>query len=486
MAGVRRVAPFAVAAALVAAVSLWTLAPRLDSTFPSMLDDWYAIDRTPDQLSDALTLRMTEDQRYRPGWVAWNALQWHTLGGPEDFRPARAWGVARALVLVLGLVAAGAVVASRGAARRLGGVAHAALAGGAALAVVTIPGFAVDLARYGPQEPLLVGLMCGGGALMAIAFRRALAGRCGVAGAAAVGGLGALAWAAGVAQKETSIAALVLVPFLWLAVRDDVPRFRELAPALRRTLLAVLSVAGLSLVPMLARSVQLTLADERVYDAEPTEGLVPNTLRQIERLGADLGSQTGWMLVSAAVAAIVVVALVRGVDWLAVGLLLTALAFLVLAAQTEIAFSRYYLPTLALAALVIVRAAVLLPVVPATAAALALTAVGVWQAPDARALVDEWVVRESEKEDVVRATAQRAAGGCAFVATGNEAELVEALPVLVPLAGESASGCATGDRFVVVLSSSGTDDSGDPLVRACSPGEVVFENPVGRILRCSS
>ena len=100
-------------------------------------------------------------------------------------------------------------------------------------------------------------------------------------------------------------------------------------------------------------------------------------------------------------------------------------------------------------------------------------------------LVDEWAAREAEKEAVVRATAQRAAGGCAFVATGNEIELVEALPVLVPFAGEEASGCATGDRFVVVLSSSGTDDSGDPLVRACAPGEIVFENAVGRLLRCT-
>lgn len=485
MTALRRIAPFAVAAVLVATVSLWTLAPRFASTFPSMVDDWYAISRSPEQLRDALTLRMTEEQRYRPGWVAWNALQWHTLGGPEDFRPARAWGVVRALVLVLGLVAAGAVVVARDAARRLGGAAHAALAGGAALVVVTIPGFAVDLARYGPQEPLLVGLMCGGAALITVAFRRSLDGRCGVAGAATVGGLGALAWAGGVAQKETSIAVLALVPFLWLAVRGEVPRFRALAPAPRRTLLAVLAVAALALVPMLVRAVQLTLADERVYGAEPTEGPISKTLRQIERLGADLGSQTGWVLASVAVAAVVVVSLARRIDWLAVGLLTTALGFLVLAAQTEIAFSRYYLPTLALAALVIVRAAALLPLAPAAAVAVALTAVGVWQAPDARALVDEWVVREAEKEAVVRATAQRAAGGCAFVATGNEAELVDALPVLVPLAGGEASGCAPGDRFVVVLSSSGTDDSDDPLVRACSPGEVAFENPVGRILRCS-
>ena len=53
----------------------------------------------------------------------------------------------------------------------------AALAGGAALVVITIPGFAVDLARYGPQVPLMVGLMCGGGAVLALSVDRALHAR---------------------------------------------------------------------------------------------------------------------------------------------------------------------------------------------------------------------------------------------------------------------------------------------------------------------
>jgi hypothetical protein len=99
--------------------------------------------------------------------------------------------------------------------------------------------------------------------------------------------------------------------------------------------------------------------------------------------------------------------------------------------------------------------------------------------------VDEWIVRETEKEAVVRDVARRAAAGCGFTATGNEVELVEALPVLVPLADVEAGGCADGERLVVVLSSSGTDDSGDPLVQACDPGQVVFRNAVGTVLRCT-
>jgi hypothetical protein len=179
-------------------------------------------------------------------------------------------------------------------------------------------------------------------------------------------------------------------------------------------------------------------------------------------------------------------AIVRRVDWVAVGLLVTAVAFLVFAGQTEVTVSRYYLPSLALAALAIARSAPSLPGATARVVAVGLVLLGFWQAPEARRLVDEWVTREGEKEAVVRVAAQREAGGCAVDATGNETELVEALPVLVPFAKEAPVGCGSGDRFVVVLSRSGSDDSGDPLVRACRPGEIVFENPVGRVLRCGT
>lgn len=481
----RRWIPVVVGGA-VCGVCLWTLAPRLGSTFPSMIDDWYAISRSPDQVGDALLLRLTEEQRYRPGWVVWNALQWHTLGGPDDLRPALGWGIARALVLVLGLFAAAAVVASRAAARRLGSLTHAVLAGGVTLAVVTIPGFAVDLARYGPQEPLMVGLMCLGGALATLAVRLALDGRSAALGVAVVGGGGAALWAAGVAQKETSICALALVPFLWPALRSELARVRDLSRTVRGALLAVGGVMALAFVPMVVRTIQLTLRDDRVYDAEPTGGLGSNLLHQLERAGDELGSPGGAILAVAAVALVVAAAIVRRVDWVAVGLLVTGVAFLVFAGQTEVTVSRYYLPSLALAALAIARAGPSLPTTPVRVVAVGLVALGLWQAPEARRLVDEWVTRESEKEAVVRAVAQREAGGCAVRATGNETELVSALPVLVPHAEEAPAGCASGDRFVVVLSSSGSDDSGDPLVLACRPGEVVFENPVGRILRCGT
>ena len=171
-----RVAGVIAVSALVASLSLLTLTPRLGHTFPSMVDDWYVIEHVPGQVVDALTLRIPEDERYRPGWTVWSALQWHTLGAPNDLSAPLVWWLLRVLALAAGIVAAARSLRGRAPPTRAGRVAWLALAGGAALVVVTIPGFAVDLARYGPQEPLMVGLMCGGGAVLAASIDRALNG----------------------------------------------------------------------------------------------------------------------------------------------------------------------------------------------------------------------------------------------------------------------------------------------------------------------
>ena len=88
---------------VVALASLWTYEPRLHHTFPSMVDDWSAIQKAPEQLHTVLRLGSPEDGRYRPGFVIWNALQWHTIGAPSDFFGPQLWGVARWAVLVIGV-----------------------------------------------------------------------------------------------------------------------------------------------------------------------------------------------------------------------------------------------------------------------------------------------------------------------------------------------------------------------------------------------
>jgi hypothetical protein len=471
--------------ALVTAVSLWTLSARLDHTFPSMVDDWAAISRSPDQIGDALTLRNPEDQRYRPTWIAWNYVQWHTLGAPEDQRPPLAWDLLRVLTLVAGLVVAAVALTDRS---RIGPLTRALLVGGAAVVVVTIPAFAEDIARYGPQEPLMVGLLCAGGALLWFTVRRALQGRATTTSTALLGtGAALLVWG-GAGQKETSICALALVPFLWPALRSHRQALLALPSGIRRALLASVALAAAAFVPVLARTVQLALADERIYGARPEEGILGKVERQLTEMDVELQSRTGWYLLAGAVALTAAAAVRRRTDWLGVGLLVTAFAFLVFASSTGIVASRYYLPTVALASLAIARSAVVLRSPVATVLASVLVVLGLWQAPSARDVVDGWIGWERKHEEIAREVARIDAGGCPVEVTGPDVELVEALPVLLPLAREKAGGCKPGDTFVAVMTGTSpwAEDPADPPVVACGPSAAeVFRNDVGRILRCA-
>jgi hypothetical protein len=471
--------------ALVSAVSLWTLSARLGHTFPSMVDDWAAISRSPDQIGDALTLRNPEDLRYRPTWIAWNYVQWHTLGAPEDTRPPLAWDLLRVLAFVAGLVVAAVVLTGRS---RIGPLTRGLLVGGAAVVVITIPAFAEDLARYGPQEPLLVGLFCLGGALLWFALRRALDGEATATRTALLGAVAALLVWAGAGQKETSICALALLPFLWPAVRSEKRAFFALPSGIRRALLATSALAAAAFIPVLARAVQLALADERIYGAQPEQGILGKLERQITQMDDELQSRTGWYLLAGAVALTLAAALRRRTDWVGIGLLVTALAFLVFASSTGIVASRYYLPTIALASLAAARSIAALPSRVALALASVLVVVGLWQAPSARSVVDGWIGWERKHEDIARSVARIDAAGCRVEVTGPDVELVEALPVLVPLVREEPAGCNPGESFVAVMTGTSpwAEDPNDPTVVACGPSAAeVFRNDVGRIMRCS-
>ena len=77
---------------VVGVVVLWAIEPRFHQSFPSMIDDWQAIKTAPENLRDILRLGIPEGQRYRPGFIAWSALQWHTLGAPDELRRAAVLG----------------------------------------------------------------------------------------------------------------------------------------------------------------------------------------------------------------------------------------------------------------------------------------------------------------------------------------------------------------------------------------------------------
>ena len=170
------------------------------------------------------------------------------------------------------------------------------------------------------------------------------------------------------------------------------------------------------------------------------------------------------------------------------GFLVTAAAFVTFAATSGVVATRYYLPPLFLLGLVLARGVVSLGPRVATVAGVVLIATGAAQWHAARGWVEWWVDVEQGKEALVRESAARAAAGCRVDVTGTNVELVQALPVLTPLADEPARDCGPGRRVVVVIDNTpGETATDDPLLGACAPvGEPAWSSPVGHIVHCTT
>lgn len=472
---------------VVGLASLWTIEPRLHHEFPSMIDDWSAILRAPEQLREVLRLGNPEGQRYRPGFVMWNALQWHTLGAPKDFFGPLLWGVARWAVLVLGVTALAALLIGLPARRR---DPRWLLLVGVPLVAVTAPSIAIDIARYGPQEPLLVGCMALGSALLVREIDGLLEG-------ARTRALDVLAIAAGVAfwwfgvlQKETSICVLLLAPFLLPTLRAQRPRWDRLGRGRRLALGGVGAAILVPFVPMVGRTVELALAKHRVYEeAASSKSFSMRLSDQLSQAGGVLHSQVPTITFVAAVVLLAAVTFRFGPDWLSIGLLVVTLAFIVFAADAGVVASRYYIPAILLAAVVVGRSAVTLGALVTVAVGAALVVGSLVQVRDAHHWVWWWVDGERAREALVREAAARAAGGCEVDATGLNLELVAALPVLMPLADERPHGCTTGQRFLVVMDAGGpgtVTPPDAPAMVACAPErDPVWSSVDGEILRCT-
>jgi hypothetical protein len=358
------------AAAIAIAATLTMIAPRFAHTFPSMVDDWAAIDVSLDQLPDALTGRNPEELRYRPGWVVWNAVQWHTLGAPTQRWGPQVWGMLRLAVLALGLSALAATVVHWRPSRR-GRLTAAAMVAGVPLVVMTIPAFAIDLARWGPQEPLLVGAMSLGAALIVWSLRAAASGSRRLTQLLSLA-VGVALWWIGALQKEISLAVVVLVPFLWPYVRRDGPEWRQFIRE-RRVLVTAAGVGVIAPLLLVAwYTVALARGETRVYGAQVSpEGMLDRIAAQLSDIDGTLGTPLAWLIIASFFLSLFW-AIDRDVDWLALGLLACALASTAWAAQTGVVQSRYYLPATSLVVLALVRTAsarprlVLVPVVAAT------------------------------------------------------------------------------------------------------------------------
>ena len=206
-------------------VAVWVVSPRLAITGPSLIDDWYALTHGSAEARQLVHRDLPDGIRYYPAWILWNYAQWRLPGAPGSLVGPNLLDLARILVLVAGLTAATNLVLPRSASPTR----HALLAALPALLVISTPGFAVDLARFGPQEPLLVGGIAAGGALLWWAARAVVDGRWLRAWALGVPG-GAL-WLTGVYMKETSVCVLIGLSFI---IAANGRRLRSLSRLSRR------------------------------------------------------------------------------------------------------------------------------------------------------------------------------------------------------------------------------------------------------------
>ena len=169
-----RAVALAAAIVLISALGVWLVSPRFAIETPSLIDDWSAILRSPDQVRELLRLENPEEQRFRPSWILWNAVQWHTFDAPNGLVGPNVWNLARLVVVVAGLSLM-TLLAMPTARTRSEALLQAALAAMPMLLLVTVPKFARDFARFGVQEPLFLGGLALGGSLLVLALRALLA-----------------------------------------------------------------------------------------------------------------------------------------------------------------------------------------------------------------------------------------------------------------------------------------------------------------------
>jgi hypothetical protein len=455
---------------LVTGVAVWVTSPRLALETPSLVDDWSAISRSSDQLTDVFRLSNPEEQRFRPGWIAWNYLQWNTLDAPGGDVGPNVWNVLRILVLVAGLtlLTALALPPPRG---RASALLQAALAGVPALLVVTVPKFAVDLARFGPQEPLLLGGMALGGSLLVLAGARLLDGSR-AAPVVLLALSGAVLWALGAYHKESSLAALPLIAAVVYLARDRLRGWRMLTPGRRGALAALGLVVFLPFVHVAIESVRIAARGDLVYGAEVDAG--QGIWRGLEELYDWAHEALPWKARAFAIAAVVLFALAsvirRRLDPVALGALASGGLTLVFAAQSGAVAFRYYLPAFGLVAVAFALSVARLPIVFQVAGLLAVAYV-LLPPPGARAEVDRWADVEEEQGQVVRRIAELEGSGCAVETVGLLEEAEMALPVLVEVEDvrDGSVGCAGRAYFVV-----GPHAEDEAFASVCQPDTLVL------------
>jgi hypothetical protein len=451
---------------LATAFGTWIVSPRFHLR-PSLVDDWSAIARSPGQVHDMLRVAYHESGRFRPGFAVWNYLQWHTFDAPGGIVGPNVWVIAR-IVLLAGGLATFTAVLLQWRRRELDPIWELCLVTLPPFVVLTTPLFGIDLARFGPQEPALLGGMMLGGSLLFLGTRRLVGS--GVltptVSAAALLVSGYVLWLFGTYQKETSVCALLLVPFLLLDHRSLRGRLKALDRRARRVLIVELVLVVLPILHVAYETIAIAARGELVYgmSANPTRHGVGHVTSVLRAMSHALGSRIGWLLlVSVLVGALVTVAR-RRTDWTVLGLYVTAVAALVWSSQSGFAASRYFIPTIGLLAVGLALLVAQLPWFGRLVAVAVVIGVAAASFSYGRNELSKWAATERRENAFVDTVAAVQATGCHIVVTGLDLERQTALPVLAALQGGRVGSCSDGSFFLVL----GTWDA-DPATRdACA------------------
>ena len=439
-----------VASLLVVAVGVWVISPRF-ALQPSLVDDWSAISKSPGQVHDIFRFAYHDGGRFRPAFAVWNDIQWHTLGAPAGMVGPNVWNIARLSLLVTGLVALTLLLLSY---RRpdLRGVDVLVLVALPPLLVVTTPGFGVDLAAFGPQEPALVGGMALGGTLLFLGARELA--RSGTAGGRArIFGLlttGYALWLYGVYQKESAVCVVLFIPFVALGSGRRLGQLKSLGRRRRLALAGIAAAVALPIVHVAVETIVIASRGELVYGMHlQGGGSIEHFTRAIgSQMTFALGSHIGWALLYAVCAGILAAILRGRPDWAMTGFFVTGLGVIAWSAQSGFDASRYYIPTIALLAVALGLLLSSFSTAPRWLAIGVVVGFAVASVSATRARVVNWELTERDENGFVAAVADAKATGCPVVITGLDIERTIALPVLVALREGTPSTCSDGSLFL--------------------------------------
>jgi hypothetical protein len=483
---------------LATVLAIVVTSPRFDMTTPATIDDWSMIRHGEQAFHQLLTLNYDpttfDNGRYRPAFYGvWAPLQWHSFGAPYDLRSANAWNLARVLTLLIALAALVLALISPErrreiAADRFGTICLGVLAALPGALVLLTPAFAVDLARFGPQEPLMLGAIV----LGALAVLWALRGDrpAGVRTGAMAAGL--VLWYLGIYVKEAALSVVVAVPFVLLGLREP----RGPGGASRRWWIAAAVLLTLPIVHLTREVLKINSKGQLIYgSAEPLDGpfglpgrIVDIIVEQWSSVPTALGNsawQLIWLLAIAAVAALAIAR--RRVPWYLVAVLALALALLVYQGYLGVVQTRYLLPICALAAVpiaVVVLEWSSLTRVAATigVALLALVFVG-----NAREAATAWIAAEQYRVEFMRVVDSLNPRPCPVYGATWDLERKYSVPELIALRGYEPRECQPGMEAVLVWGDTASMTREEQAIqkRGCATGwQPLFADAGARVEGC--